>query len=130
MTELPRFDFSQCAIKDDEELEKALAASQGQSKFFSPGRYDVTIEEVTYNGLNKKDESWGNLEVVYKGAGEKTIKDYLLIPFKSVDFGEKKTKFPFLKVRQFCAALGVEVKGSNLEESMKSVFGRVEKLKG
>lgn len=129
--EMPRFDFSGSAIKDDEELQSQVDKSTKGSKFFAPGRYDVTIESVTYKGL-AKDPNWGALEVVYKGTGDKTIKDQVQIPFKDFKFnGERgETMFPFKKVQAFAGALGVEIKRTNAEEALKTLFARPEKLAG
>lgn len=132
MTEMPRFDFSSCEFKSDDELNAALEAGQSKgSKYFNePGQYEVTIADVEFLKVSEKDPNWGSIKLVYQGTGEKTVNDFLLVPFKTVKYGEKGTLFPFKKVSQFCGALGVEVRASNLGESMKTVFGRLEKLKG
>lgn len=129
--DMPKFDFSGCEFQDDSELQTAMDAANKGSKFFQPGRYEVVIDEVKYEGA-AKDPNWGKLTVVYKGTGEKEQKDFLSIPFKTFKYkGDRgETLYPFKKIAQFSAALGVEVKQSNVAESMKSLFGRPEKLKG
>jgi hypothetical protein len=128
--EMPRFNFSKSSIKTDEELQAAAEASNKGSKFFQPGKYEVVIDAVEYKGPAKGDPTWGNLEVTYKGAGEKTIRDYILVPFQDVKYGDKGTLFPFRKVQNFGESLGTTVTMANLEAAMKALFANPEKLKG
>lgn len=128
--EMPRFDFSGATIKTDEELVAAEAGDKKKGdKYFRPGQYDVVIEDVVFQGMAAKDPNWGKLAITYK-AGEKTIMDFVLIPFKDVTYGENKTLFPFKKVQNLASALGTPVTIATLGDSMKTLFGRPEKLKG
>lgn len=128
--EMPRFDFSGASIKSEEDLAAAEAATNKGDKYFKPGKYDVVINRVEFRGAAKSDPNWGNLEVEYRGTGEKLIRDYILVPFKDVTYGEKKSLFPFQKVKQFCAALGHTVRVETLGDTLKSVFGNTTKLTG
>lgn len=127
---MPRFDFSQCEIKDDEQLEAKIAEQALGGKYFEPGKYDVVVDDVEFTGLSEKDPTWGNLQVTLKGTNDRTIKSFIMIPFKEVTYGEKKTMFVFRQFRTFCSALGVTVTRANLEETMKTVFAKPERLKG
>jgi hypothetical protein len=129
--EMPRFEFGDCDIKDDETLNAELAKTQDfDSKFFKPGKHDVVIKELKFIGLAKQDKNWGQLEVVYEGAKERTIKEYVMIPFKDVRYGANKTMYPFSRFKDFCKGLGVELSIANLGETLKTTFAKPEKLVG
>jgi len=129
--EMPKFDFSNATIRTEEEFAAAEATSgQGDKYLNKPGKYEVVIDSVEYKGLSEKDTNWGKLEVVYKGSGDRTIKDFIQIPFKDTVYGEKKSTYPLKKLRSFCGALGHTINVTTIGDTMKSVFGRPEKLKG
>lgn len=128
--EIPRFNFSNCSIKTDEELNAVQENSKKEDKFFKPGKYEVVIDSVEYTGQAPNDPNWGKLTVTYKGTGEKTIKDFLLIPFADVKYGVKGTLYPFRKIQKFGQALGTEVTVKTVEAAMKQLFANPVKLKG
>lgn len=128
--QMPKFDFSSCEITTDEQLDAELSKQNQRSKYFDPGKYDVTIDEVEYMGTTEKDPTWGKLSLTFKGAQERTIMGMILLPFNNIYYGAKKTTFPFKKFSNFCSALGVQVKRENLESTLKSTFGQPDKLKG
>lgn len=129
--EMPKFDFSEMDIKSETEFE-AAAAEEGTNKrtWFDPGKYDVVIDEIEYQGAPKGDSNWGKLAVTFKGTGERSITSFVLLPFRDIKYGKKKTLFPFKQFKQFCSALGNNVTIETLPDTMKQVFSRPEKLKG
>lgn len=127
--DMPRFDFSGCSIKTDEELEKTLAEDKKKGRF-NQGKHGVVIKAVKWDGLCKKDDTWGQIVFTYEGTGEKEISDLIQIPFKDITYGSSKTTFPFRKLTEFCAGLGVQLKATNLQTVMQSTFSKPEKLVG
>jgi hypothetical protein len=132
VSEMPKFDFSQCEIATDEELEAELGktAEHTGPKYFEPGKYDVVIEDVDFLGHAEKDPSWGKLSLTFKGVKDRTIRGMVLLPFSKIHYGAKKTTFPFKKFRSFCQAIGVTVTRDNIEQVLKQTFSKPEKLKG
>lgn len=128
--EMPKFDFSSCEIATDEQLDAELNKQNNRAKYFEPGKYDVTIEEAEYMGETAKDPNWGKIGLTFKGTQERTILGMVLVPFRDIYYGAKKTTFPFKQFKGFCTALGVEVKRENLESTLKQTFSRLDKLKG
>ncbi len=117
---MPKFDFSKSTVKTTEELE-ALAPKRGESKFFRPGRHEVVIAGVEYTGT-AKDPNWGKLTITYGGTGEKTIKDFVLIPFSDIKYGEKQTVYPFKKLQNLVAGLGLVLTPENMGDVMTTLF--------
>lgn len=124
MLNLPKFNFSDCSIQSDEQLDAELAKSAGNSKFFQPGRHEVKVKSVEFRKINERDPNWADLEVVLEGTGEKTIKDFISVPLKDVKFRNngKESLWPFKKVKQFCEAHGVELSISALTDGLNAVF--------
>ncbi len=115
---MPKFDFSKSTVKTTEELE-ALAPKD--SKFFRPGRHEVVIAGVEYTGA-AKDPNWGKLTVTYGGTGDKTIKDFVLIPFSDIKYGEKQTIYPFKKLQNLVSGLGLTLTPENMGDVMNTLF--------
>lgn len=131
MSEMPKFDFSGCSIKNDEDLDQALAGdAKKESKVFKPGKHDVVIKAVVFEGMAKKDKTWGQLKVTLEGTNEKKTNVWVMFPTQDVKYGDKGTMFPFKKLQEFSKALGVELKASNLKPSLQSLFQKPEKLVG
>ncbi len=130
VAQMPTFDFSACDITTDAQLDEELAKAKTFAKYFEPGKYDVTIEDVRYLGQTANDPNWGKLGVTLKGAQDRTIDGLVLLPFRDVRYGAKKTMYPFKSFQSFCTAVGVHVTRENLEQTLKSTFSRPEKLKG
>lgn len=126
---MPTFDFSKSSIKTTEELE-AATPTRNSDKYFRSGNHEVVIEDVEYRGSAKNDVNWGNLAITYLGAGGKTIKDFVLIPFATLTYGEKKTTFPFKKLQGLVAGLGLQLTPETLPEVMNTLFSKPEVLKG
>lgn len=124
--EIPRFDFDDCKMTDEEVDE---AEKKDNNNFFKPGKYDVKIVDVEYTGP-AKDPNWGKFKVVFEGTNGRQIMDFPLVPFKSVVYkSEKKdTFFPWKKFKSFCGGLGIDVKRSNVESVLKNHFADVKKL--
>lgn len=128
--ELPRFDFSGCSIKSDEELSE-LEAKQGSfDKYIDkPGKYDVVIQDVVIQGPGKKDPSWTVLKFTYADAAGRTLNDFVSVPSCEITYGEKKTLAVFKRTQKFCGAMGHDLKATNVGDVLKAVFGRLGKLK-
>lgn len=130
--ELPRFNFSSATIKTEDEL-AALEATQGKKgdKYLSkPGKYEVVIQTIEVTGPATSDPTWHKVRFTYMDAGERTIRDTVMVPTTDLVYGEKKTLFPFKKLQRFTGALGYELTASNVGEIMKTVFGQLKKLEG
>jgi hypothetical protein len=126
---IPKFNFSQASIKTDEELKTALSGERGNDKYFRPGKYDVTIASVEYQGP-AKDTNWGKFLLTLKGTGEKSIRAQVIVPFrdqKYIGASGKPTMLMFLRFTQFMTALGHTVTLDNLEETLTSVFANPER---
>lgn len=124
--EMPRFNFSNSSIKSDEQF-TTEGHDERKFKQLQPGRYDATIAAVEYTG-QAKDPNWGNMMAVYATADGREIRDYFLIPFSDHLYGEKRTSFPFNKLKKLCAALGYELTIANTADVMKALFAKPEKL--
>lgn len=128
--QIPRFSFGGCSIKDDEQMNEELAKVGQNDRFFKPGKHDVVIKEVAFEGMAKNDKSWGNLKLTLQGTGEKQTNVWVLFPTTDVVYGPKKTMFPFKKLQEFAGALGEDLKVSTLEPVLKKLFAKPEKLAG
>lgn len=123
MSTIPKFNFSESVIKTEEELQASME-SAGNSKFFRPGRYDVTIESVEYQGL-AKDDRWGKFLLTLKGTGEKSIRAQVIVPFRGIEFVNKNgkpSKFNYVKFVEFMTAIGKPVKVEELETLLPAVW--------
>lgn len=127
---IPRFDFKGCSIKDDAQLQEELDKAGGEGKFFREGKHDVVIKSAEYQGQQAKDPTWGKLALTLQGTGDKEIKSWVYFPTSEITYGGKPGLFMFGKVQAFCAALGEDLKASNLESALKKVFAKPEKLAG
>lgn len=126
----PSFDFSGETITD-EELAEEMNKSFG-GKFLKPGLHEVKIKEIAFEKVNKTDPSWTDLVVTYEGTGEKTIREWLSIPTRTVKFKGRRGEnvYSFKKCVQFAKALGVELMASNLQTAIPSLFAKPERLVG
>jgi hypothetical protein len=127
--QMPKFDFSTSSVKTTEELE-ALDPKRTESKYFRPGKHEVVISDVEYRGVAKGDTNWGSLALTYEGTGGKTIKEFVLIPFKDITYGEKKTTYPFRKLQDLVSALGLDLTPETLPNVMQTLFANPDSLKG
>lgn len=127
---MPKFSFGGCSIKNDEQMNEELAKVGQNDKFFKPGKHDVVIKEVNFEGLAKNDNTWGNLKITLQGTNEKTTNVWVMFPTQDVVYGKNKTMFPFKKLQEFSKALGEDLKVSTLEPVLKKLFAKPEKLVG
>lgn len=131
MSEMPKFDFSKSALKSDDDLTAVSGEGAGKKeKFLKPGRYDVKIAALEFQGVAKNDANWGNMLAVYETADGRSIRDYFMIPFSDHLYGEKKTAFPFQKLVKIAAAYGQALTVANTADVMKALFAKPEKLVG
>lgn len=127
----PKFDFSGCSIKSDEDMAAALAGEKKkEGKFFDCGQHDVIIQGAKYAGLAPKDASWYKLELSFKGTGTREGKAWVMFPTKEVAYGPDRLWKPFLKCQQLASALGEDLKASTLKPVCAKLFGKPEKLVG
>lgn len=125
--EMPRFDFSDCGLTEEEVSE---AEKKESNNFFRPGKHDVKILDIEFTGL-AKDPNWGKFKVTFEGTNGRQIMDFPLVPFKTPVYkSEKKdTMFPWKKFKGFCGGLGIDVTRANVEGVLKTHFADVKKLK-
>lgn len=122
---IPKFNFSGSSIKTEAEMAKEEAASGGGDKYLKPGRHEVVITSVEYAGL-AKDQNWGKFTLTLTGTGDKTIKSFLLVPFRDVMYvgaSGKPTAFLYKKFKSFMAGLGIEITVDSLGEVLPTYFG-------
>lgn len=129
---LPKFDFSNVSLDDDQLTEELSKNTQREEKFFKPGKHEVQIVASTYKGLAEADETWGKVVVTYEGTGGKKINDMILIPFRDVVYrkGEEVSHFPIRRLKEFLGGIGVELKVNTLASTMKTYFGKDDALVG
>lgn len=127
--QMPKFDFSAASVRTSEELD-ALTPARKESPYFKAGKHEVKIVDVEYRGIAKGDTNWGSLALTYEGVGNKTIKEFVLIPFKDIVYGEKKTTYPFRKLQDLVAGLGLELTPETLPSVMSTLFANTDALKG
>lgn len=131
MTDMPSFDFSSCSFTDGEALAEAEKAnSGGGGSVFKPGKYDARIAAALYRGPCKGDPTWGDFQLDLEGAGGKSIRAFIQVPFRDFKFGSKGTLFPFRKTKALLAALGYSTDFKDVPASMKACFAKPEKLVG
>lgn len=124
--QVPKFNFTGSTIKTEAEMaaESDKAGGSG-GKYLKPGRHEVTITEVEYKGL-AKDQNWGKFTLTLTGTGDKTIKSFLIVPFRDVMYvgaSGKPTAFMYKKFKEFMAGLGVEVTVESLGDVLPQYFG-------
>jgi hypothetical protein len=94
--ELPRFSFNNASIKTDEELAAAEAASgkKGEKYLSKPGKYEVTIQAIEVTGPATNDPTWHKVRFTYADAGERTIRDTVLVPTTDIVYGGEEADLP------------------------------------
>lgn len=127
--EIPRFNFANSSIKTAAELDTA-DKGKGVDKFFKPGKYDVKIESVEVVGACKNDPTWCDVKVQYRGTGEKTIRDFLMVPTSDIKYGSKGVLMPFRRLQAFAGALGHDLQPENVGDVLKALFANPTKLIG
>lgn len=133
MSSLPKFDFSSMQL-DDSGLDEMIAADKKANKqFFKPGNHEVKVKGLEYKGTVESDPTWHKYRVVYEGTFNKEISDLVMIPSKDVVMvtkdGEKST-YPFRKLKDQMAAVGVDLKLANLGATLDKYFGKEQALVG
>lgn len=134
MSNIPSFNFSGMGLKTDEQLNTALKADQpAAERFFKPGRHEVVVLKSEYTGT-ASDSTWGKFRIEYEGAGGKTIRDTVLVPFSDLSAYKtregKSSMFPTRKIKAFIEALGEKVTIATLGDVLKSYFGKDNSLVG
>lgn len=129
--EMPSFELQDLAFESDEQFEQEDGAKR--ARFFdTPGQYDLEIVEAEYVGPAKNDSQWGNVKVVLKGAGDREVSDFILLPLAGDGkYGPKRTTFPLRKLKQFTTAIGKPLMvDKTLPKQLESIFRPTTKLVG
>jgi hypothetical protein len=129
--EMPSFELQDLAFESDEQFEQE--DSSKRARFFDkPGQYDLEIVEAEYVGPSKKDGQWGNIRVVLKGAGDREVSDYILIPLAGDGkYGANRTTFPMRKLKKFTTAIGKPLTvDKTLPKQLETIFRPTTKLVG
>lgn len=94
---------------DQETIDKAGKSSP---KFFGPGRYKLMIKEAAFHAMGKKDSTWAVYKVTLgEEKGERTIRHFVLVPTKSLKYGDSKRPLSvFFMFADFMAAIGEDVR--------------------
>lgn len=129
MSELPQFDLSQMSFKTDEELNASEGGvAKKETKLFEPGQYDLKITAVEFTGMAEKDPSWGKFRFELSGTGEKMLRETVMVPYKDVKYGSSGTMLPFRRLKNFLESLGYDVKVETLQDTLKKVFTKPDRL--
>lgn len=130
MSSIPKFKLSKATIKTEAELQEKLAQQETKFKYLNPGKHDVTIKAVTYEGA-ARDPNWGKFKMVLEGMGGKTTTSYLTVPISDIEYRNpdsgKVSTFLYTKFRQFMQALGVAVTVETLEDVLNANFSNPDK---
>lgn len=130
VNEIPKFSLSKAKIKTEEELQaRIVEQGGGEQKYLRPGKHDVTISSVTYEG-KAKDDNWGKFLLTFAGLANKTTTTMLLVPLSDVEYRTadgKVTTFLYTKFRNFMTALGINVTVDTLEDVLNGNFAKPEK---
>lgn len=113
---------------DDAELQDELGKSGG--KFFDdPCNIDLEVVAADFHPNKetgsiycKGDDTWFNVVMTLRGAGDKEIKHWIQVPTSKIKFGEKDTLAVYKKFQQFLFALGEEVTLNALGELVQKYF--------
>lgn len=130
---LPKFDFSGMSLTDADFNQQLEENQKSESKFFRPGRHEVSIIGSEYKGQSESDPTWSKIVVKFEGTGGKTITDMLLIPTRTLVFRTRKGEdsvFPASKLKDFLEAVGAEFTVERLGELCKTYFGTENALVG
>jgi hypothetical protein len=133
MASEPKYDFSGCSITDEEMDDKL---NKTGNSIFRPGEYPVEIVESKIlatednkGGLAKGDKTWVNWLIKFEN-GEKKISTILMVPTSRVTYGAKESPYPFRRLKEFFKSIGIEVKISNLGETLNKYFKKANSLVG
>jgi hypothetical protein len=129
--QVPKFELGSTNLSP-EQFKEALDSAKSGGKGFQPGNYRLKITDAQYHvnketgSINSKaDPSWINVSLNLIGADGRSKKHFLSVPTKDIWFNGKdgkKTIFPFSKLQQFMAALGVYLDNANYANVIKSYF--------
>lgn len=129
MSNIPSFNFKPTISQD--EFNKELAKSN-KAKRFTPGQYNVKITNVAYHENKetkqitcKSDPTWILVAVTLVSADGRERKEFLQIPTSDVLFRSasgKKTVFPFRKLQEFLAGLGIYLDYTNFAKVIPAHF--------
>lgn len=123
---LPKFDFSSMNLDQSALNEKIEADKKASRQFFKPGSHEVTVTGLEYKGQVESNPTWAKYRISYEGTYNKTISDLVMVPTQDVTFKNKEGKdtlFPYRKLVELMASLGVELNLTNLGANMKKFFG-------
>lgn len=130
---MPKFNFSKATFTSEADLNAATARPGSQastSKVMLPGKHEVTIMSVENAGPTAKDPSWIKMKIQLQGTGGKEIRTMLLVPTQDIVYGEKKTLFPYNKLKNFLTSLGHAVSVESLAGVLEKTFGNPASLTG
>lgn len=99
------------------------------NKVFRPGKRELEVTEVRPIGPARSDKSWHNYLVMFRGVGKeegKVITRFVLIPgtgkLTYTNKGGKESGWAFKGLRDFMAALGVDLTAENVKKVLPSYF--------
>ena len=130
MTTMPKFDFSQMDVTD-EEVQKA--SEKSSPKFFFPGNYDLKIKSATIGKQNVNDPTWFSVQLTLGGIDEREIRTFLMVPTKTAKFnkpGLKNPLFLYIKFVAFMAGIGQQISVKTLKTVVPKVLGDLNNLIG
>lgn len=118
--------------KLDTEAAKAVLDAGKTKSGLKPGRYEMVVEEVTYRGPIKRDDTWHAFGIKFKVADDKTVYHSFIVPTETltlanVDGDEAKaTKDGARAVSDlvtFLTGLGIENPLADLSTAISTSFG-------
>lgn len=120
-----RFDSFKLDLSDFPEEVRKEKSNGGKAAPFRPGRHeDVLITECVEHPENpekpRQDPTWVVLKLGLK-QGRQEMNFFLMLPTKSLVYGEKRSDIPFQRLRDFVKAVGITL----TKENASLVIGRI-----
>lgn len=131
--DVPKFNLSNSMLNEADFNTGLADLDKSSSKGFEPGNYNVKITDIGYH-KNKDtgsincsgDESWFNVVVTLQSADGRVKKNYIQVPTRSPFYkgkGGKETLFPFKKLQEFLAGMGMYLDYHNYTKVIPKLFG-------
>lgn len=114
---MPTFDLPTLDDTQVEDLEKKSGPR------LEPGLYAFEVTEAAVAGPSKKDANWltYNLTLAVTGG---TIKETVMLPTKGYTYGEKQSKYPLQRLREFLDGVGAKNDLKTFGKDLKAFIGK------